>query len=795
MRPAPSTTSWRTALVAGLAFLVVAELIARLHGDRLCTDHPGVVYERDEALGWRHVPGLSGWAGTCEAPGVPPAPLEIDDEGFIGPRRPREKAPGTVRFLLLGGNVPEGFGVAWHDSLGGLLELFADERRGARLEVLNGAVGGWALDNSLEFFRRHGKARAPDLVILVVDPVADLVSITPGHLAARGRRVPAKPYFSLVDGRAERTPPFVIAPGPESPPAPGPLAFSQLYRLLRRTPRHTGEPMGWALSGTFPHGTLAEERDRSLELAEGLLRTLRDEVSAAGGRLVTVIAPLPGATGLDETGRVERERLTALAATLDVPVVDLTDSLDTASRVGWPIYLAGSVRLDGPGHGLAAGAIWGFLSSRGLLPAGLVAARAPGSGHAVPDLASLPRAVGDALRASRYGLAAQFLQFGLLAVCVVWLVAPLPAAARDWVVGALGVALLWLLGSPEAALLGVALALAWYGAVELLPPVPATAVAATLLAALIGVTVRAQPMHYPGEPWVAPVLLAVASNVALLRLVAYAVDRRRGAPRLRLREFLAALLFFPTLPAGPIEAPGAFAASRAAGLVPPTPAGALGALGRVAWGWIAFTLAPLFLALDNTDVFATGGMAVSRARLWLFVAEVALLFTLLLSGWSHMAIGLGRLAGVTLPENLRRPWLAPDVAEFWRRWHATLTAWWRDYLYAPLGRGVLAVALVFVASAAWHGWGMTQILGYRGFPPRAWRGLVVWAVLNAAAMIVTRALGRRDAAAPAPSPLGTAWRVAATALFVALAWLPVLLPQFNRVRDLGAIYLRLVGLR
>jgi len=786
-------TPWRSALAGALGLLVVGELVARLQGDRLCTDRAGVVYERDADLGWRHVPNLSGRAGSCDTPAVPPTPLETDADGFVGPPRPRAKPPGTVRFLLLGGNMPEAFGVTREESIAGLLEILADERRGARLEVLNGATGGWALDNSLEFFRRHGANRAPDVVILVLDPVADLATISPGYLAAFGRRVPAKPYFSLVGDTLERTPPFEVAPGAGPPPPPGPLAFSRLYRVLRGIPAHTGEPMAWALAGTFPHGTVEEERERNLDLAKAMLRTLRDEVAAAGGTLVTVVAPLPGATGADATGRVERDRLIRVVEEQGIPLLDLTRPLDVSQSLGQPVYLEGSVRLNGGGHGLAAGAIWGFLNSRGLLPPQLVAARMPGSGRVIPPLASLPRVAGDALWASRHGLAGRFVQFGLLAVCAVWLVTPLPAAARDWVLVGLGVGMLGLLGSANAALFGAALALVWYGVVELLPPLPATAIAAVLAAALVAATIRAPMTHVSGEAWAGPVLIAGASNIALLRLIAYAVDRRRGAARLRLRTFLAAMLFFPALPGGPVQSPVGFA--MRAGV--PDAGPLVRSLGRVAWGWVAFTLGPQFLALRSSDVFATGGADLGRARLWVFVGEVALLLTLLLSGWSHMAIGLGRLAGANLPENLRRPWRAPDVAEFWRRWHATLTEWLHDYLYVPIGRGALPVFVIFLASAAWQGWAFTKTLGRSGFPLRAWRGLLVWALLNAVAVAVTHARARRGAPAaqPAPAGLGGGWRVALTAVFVALAWLPLMLPQFNRLRDLGAVYLRLFGLR
>jgi hypothetical protein len=170
-------------------------------------------------------------------------------------------------------------------------------------------------------------------------------------------------------------------------------------------------------------------------------------------------------------------------------------------------------------------------------------------------------------------------------VCIVWLSAPLSAGARDWVLAALGFAMLWLLGSREAALLGVGLSVACYGVVELLPGVPATVAATALLAGFVALTARAQAVPPPGEPWQAPVLLAAAGGVALLKLISYAADRRRGASRLPLRGFLASMLFFPTLPAGPIEPPVAFAARRATGATAPTPAAGLLALARLVLGW------------------------------------------------------------------------------------------------------------------------------------------------------------------------------------------------------------------
>ncbi len=780
--------SFRTALVGAVALLVVGELVARLQGDRLCSEQPGVIYERDDVLGWRHVPNLSGWLGACTDDGVPPTPARTDADGLVGQPRSAEKPPGTVRLLVLGGNAAEGFGVVEDESLARSLELRADQRRGARVEVLNGATGGWALDQSLIFFRRYGATRRPDVVILVLDPVADLATLSPGHLAALGKRVPAKPFFTLRDdGGLEPTPPFALAPlTAAAPAASGPLAWSQLYRQLRRLPPRAGQPMAWAMSGTFPHGTPDEERERSLALAGALLGTLRDEVAAAGGRLVAMIAPLPGASAPDAVGGVERERLAAVAEAAGVPVLDPTPVFASFERLG-PLHQAGSVRLNGRGQALAAGELWNFLRDRALLPPGVVAARYPGSGRARPTLAMLPAAVRETLWSSRDWLVGRLLQFGLLAVCVVWLTAPLPVAMRDWVLAGLGLALLAVVGGSRAAAVGGGLGLAWYAAVELLPPQPATVLTAGLGVTLVAVCFGANTLVAPGESLVAPAFLAFASNVALLRLIAYAVDRRRGAPRLPLRRFLAGMLCFPTLPAGPIETPHAFAAAReTTSGTPPSLRAALPALGRVGRGWLLFTLPFAFLVLDAVDVFTSRGDAVSRGRLWALAGELALFFTLLLAGWSDIAIGLGRLAGAPPPENMRRPWAALDVADFWRRWHATLSAWWRDYVYLPLGgeraatRNVLAV---FLASALWHGWALSKTFGWMGFPPRAWQGVVISGLLNGAGVLGAQALARR--LGRRAGPLGRPVRALGTWLFVALAWLPMLMLQTTSLADLG----------
>ena len=87
------------------------------------------------------------------------------------------------------------------------------------------------------------------------------------------------------------------------------------------------------------------------------------------------------------------------------------------------------------------------------------------------------------------------------------------------------------------------------------------------------------------------------------------------------------------------------------------------------------------------------------------------------AGYSLIAIGSGKLLGIDLHDNFRRPYLSKTVTEFWRRWHISLTSWLRDYLYFPLGgsrvsmpRWMLNIVIVFVVSGLWHGAAYTFIL-------------------------------------------------------------------------------------
>ena len=176
----------------------------------------------------------------------------------------------------------------------------------------------------------------------------------------------------------------------------------------------------------------------------------------------------------------------------------------------------------------------------------------------------------------------------------------------------------------------------------------------------------------------------------------------------RLRDYSLFVTFFPQLVAGPIERSGSllrqlreerrFDGVRArAGLV------------RMAWGLFMKCVVADRLALFVDTVFRQPedlpGSAAALAVV-LFTFQIYCDF----GGYSNIAIGAAQVLGVTLMENFRQPFLAASVREFWQRWHISLSSWFRDYVYIPLGgsrrgkwRAVWNNFLVFLASGLWHG--------------------------------------------------------------------------------------------
>jgi D-alanyl-lipoteichoic acid acyltransferase DltB (MBOAT superfamily) len=263
--------------------------------------------------------------------------------------------------------------------------------------------------------------------------------------------------------------------------------------------------------------------------------------------------------------------------------------------------------------------------------------------------------------------------------------------------------------------------------------------------------------------WRAPALdivLPLGISFFVFQKISYLIDLRRGDRHLYpLGDYCLFVFFFPQLIAGPIVRHNEIIPQFA---LPPRRAemwenlarGAmlfiLGLTKKVA---IADTLAP------NVDVLfakAAAGTALNFAEGWAAAVSFALQIYFDFSGYSDMAIGLGRMFGFRLPFNFAAPYRAPSIREFWRRWHMTLSRFLRDYLYIPLGgnrrggvRQAVNVILTMLLGGLWHGAGWT---------------FVAWGGLHGAALAVNGAWSRRGWRLPAV--LG--W--AATMLFVLAAW-------------------------
>lgn len=117
---------------------------------------------------------------------------------------------------------------------------------------------------------------------------------------------------------------------------------------------------------------------------------------------------------------------------------------------------------------------------------------------------------------------------------------------------------------------------------------------------------------------------------------------------------------------------------------------------------------------------------------WMYAVAFTLNIYFDFSGYSDMAIGLGRVLGFTFPENFRYPYMSKSVTEFWRRWHMTLGGWFRDYVYIPLGgnrvsrfRWVGNILAVWMLTGLWHG--------------AAWN-FVLWGLLFAVLLLLEKAV-------------------------------------------------------
>lgn len=220
------------------------------------------------------------------------------------------------------------------------------------------------------------------------------------------------------------------------------------------------------------------------------------------------------------------------------------------------------------------------------------------------------------------------------------------------------------------------------------------------------------------------VILPIGISFIVFHKISYLVDvyRRKVQPRQSLPEFLLYLLFFPQLIAGPIVRYHTITdqidkRTHSVNAV-------FEGMHRFALGLGKKVLLANPLGSVADSVFAQPVSSLDPSLAWFGILMYALQIYFDFSGYSDMAIGLGKMFGFRLPENFNRPYTAKSVSEFWRRWHISLSSFFRDYVYIPLGgnhstlrRTLINLWIVFILCGLWHGAKWTFLFwgAYYGF--------------------------------------------------------------------------------
>jgi D-alanyl-lipoteichoic acid acyltransferase DltB (MBOAT superfamily) len=246
------------------------------------------------------------------------------------------------------------------------------------------------------------------------------------------------------------------------------------------------------------------------------------------------------------------------------------------------------------------------------------------------------------------------------------------------------------------------------------------------------------------------VALPVGISFFTFESMSYVIDIYRGVirPQKSYVEYLAFVAFFPHLVAGPIVRPRDLL-PQLAGPARWSNAEASEALFLIALGLLKKVAVGDYLALNLVDRVFDAPLQYSALECYAAVVGYAVQIYCDFSGYTDIAIGTALLIGVRMPLNFNAPYKAPDIVDFWRRWHISLSTWLRDYLYISLGgnrkgraRAYLNQMLTMLLGGLWHGASWT---------------FVVWGGLHGFALAVTRAYGearpgwRRPVAALLPA--------------------------------------------
>lgn len=278
--------------------------------------------------------------------------------------------------------------------------------------------------------------------------------------------------------------------------------------------------------------------------------------------------------------------------------------------------------------------------------------------------------------------------------------------------------------------------------------------------------------------WSLNVILPVGISFYTFQTMSYSIDiyRKKLNPTADFISFATFVSFFPQLVAGPIE--------RASNLLPQilnkrtfSYERGMQGLRLILWGLVKKVVIADTLGLKVDDIFENytdfgGGV------LWLGAIYFAIQIYCDFSGYSDIAIGVSKLFGIELKSNFKFPYFSRNIGEFWRRWHISLSTWFRDYLYIPLGgskglkwMSLRNVFIIFLVSGFWHGANWT---------------FIIWGLIHALLFVPSYMLGKNRkyiGAIVAENkwfPSGKEMlQICSTFFFVVLAWV------FFRSESLG----------
>jgi D-alanyl-lipoteichoic acid acyltransferase DltB (MBOAT superfamily) len=257
------------------------------------------------------------------------------------------------------------------------------------------------------------------------------------------------------------------------------------------------------------------------------------------------------------------------------------------------------------------------------------------------------------------------------------------------------------------------------------------------------------------QSYVENIVLPLGISFFTFQQISFLVDsaRQRETEKVPFLHYIAYISFFPQLIAGPIVRHDEFLYQLNQKLT---------LKDNFVRGCLLFGigLAKKVLIADTLSVYVATGFADPSALSTLDAWALTFLYTFQLyfdfSGYSDMAIGIGLMFGLQLPQNFNSPYQAASIQDFWRRWHMTLSRWLRDYLYIPLGgskngemRAYSALLATMFLGGLWHGAGWT---------------FVVWGAAHGVALALNRAWSRAGYKMPAAA----GWFV--TFLFVSNLW-------------------------